>query len=203
MKKNYFICSILLIFLCSVNAFSQEKSEAFIETDAAIKKAGRFFKPEEISVPAANLTDEERIELYAKYEKSTKKAALLNGLVGFGSGSFATKGYISGACLLAGEGCCWYCATLGIIMLNGFGTDEPVGEIVGTLFGGVFTVLGVGGILASRGIGVGVACANTRSYNKKLQNSLGAVQDQDLNVSFAPVFNPINKEAGLIVSLKL
>lgn len=208
MKKSSVILSALVLLFCahSLAALEAEtdtsaKSRAYLETEEAIIKAGRFFKSEEIAVPAMNLTAEERTELYDKYHKDTKKAALLNGLVGFGSGSFATKGYISGSLLLAGEGICWYYTCLGGWLLWGNPSDDDIGAAFGAFFGAILLVGGGICVVGSRFIGAGVGSANTVSYNRKLKNSLGA-QDK-VNVSFAPVYNPFTNDAGLVVSLKL
>ena len=225
-KLSFLLCTALVVF-CTQNIFAeegqtsdnqtavnqatetpasevpaaQEKSAAYKETEQAIKKAGRFFKNEEIAVPAMNLTAEERNALYDKYHKNTKKAALLNGLVGFGSGSFATKGYISGSCLLLAEGACWGCAGFGAWLIWGNPSDDDLGDAIGAVFGAVYLVLGGIGVIGSRAIGAGVGSANCASYNSKLKDSLGA--QKKIDVSFAPVFNPFTKDAGFAVSLKL
>lgn len=227
MKKIFFLLCSAMVLFCGQSLFAQEgqpsdnqitetqagepveaadselgMSDAYIETEQAIKKAGRFFKSEEIAVPALKLTDEERSALYDEYRKNTKKAALLNGLVGFGSGSFATQGYISGSLLLAGEGVCWYYTCLGAWLIWGNPSDD-LGAAFGALFGAVLLVGGGACIIGSRFIGAGVASANTASYNRKLKNSLGARDKEKTDVSFAPVFNPFTNDAGLVVSLKL
>lgn len=190
--------------------FQETKSEnsiTFENAANAIKKGGFFFKKENVLPYSSLLSQEEKNSLYAKYNQSTLKVGLLNGLVGFGLGSFLEKNWISGASFLILDGlsvACISAGVAGILNIQNTTADsggEAVAEITSViLIYPMIIAAGTISLVVSRAIGAGVGVAVAKSYNKKLQESLGL---QNVELSFVPITNPQNYESGLALRLKI
>lgn len=184
-----------------------ENSITFENAANAIKKGGFFFKKENVLPYSSLLSQEEKNSLYAKYNQSTLKVGLLNGLVGFGLGSFLEKNWISGASFLILDGLSVACISAGVAgILNIQNTTansggEAVAEITSViLIYPMIIAAGTISLVVSRAIGVGVGVAVAKSYNKKLQESLGL---QNVELSFVSITNPQNYESGFALRLKI
>lgn len=184
-----------------------ENSITFENAANAIKKGGFFFKKENVLPYSSLLSQEEKNSLYAKYNQSTLKVGLLNGLVGFGLGSFLEKNWISGASFLILDGlsvACISAGVAGILNIQNTTADsggEAVAEITSViLIYPMIIAAGTISLVVSRAIGVGVGVAVAKSYNKKLQESLGL---QNVELSFVSITNPQNYESGFALRLKI
>lgn len=184
-----------------------ENSITFENAANAIKKGGFFFKKENVLPYSSLLSQEEKNSLYAKYNQSTLKVGLLNGLVGFGLGSFLKKNWISGASFLILDGlsvACISAGVAGILNIQNTTADsggEAVAEITSViLIYPMIIAAGTISLVVSRAIGAGIGVAVAKSYNKKLQESLGL---QNVELSFVPITNPQNYESGLALRLKI
>lgn len=184
-----------------------ENSITFENAANAIKKGGFFFKKENVLPYSSLLSQEEKNSLYTKYNQNTLKVGLLNGLVGFGLGSFLEKNWISGASFLILDGlsvACISAGVAGILNIQNTTADsggEAVAEITSViLIYPMIIAAGTISLVVSRAIGAGVGVAVAKSYNKKLQESLGL---QNVELSFVPITNPQNYESGLALRLKI
>lgn len=184
-----------------------ENSITFENAANAIKKGGFFFKKENVLPYSSLLSQEEKNSLYAKYNQNTLKVGLLNGLVGFGLGSFLEKNWISGASFLILDGlsvACISAGVAGILNIQNTTADsggEAVAEITSViLIYPMIIAAGTISLVVSRAIGAGVGVAVAKSYNKKLQESLGL---QNVELSFVPITNPQNYESGFALRLKI
>ena len=184
-----------------------ENSITFENASNAIKNGGFFLKKENVLPYSSLLSQEEKNSLYAKYNQSTLKVGLLNGLVGFGLGSFLEKKWISGTSFLILDGLSVACITsgvLGILNVQNQTTNsggEAVAEITSLIIiYPMIIAVGTVSLVVSRAIGAGVGVAVAKSYNKKLQDSLGL---QNVELSFVPITNPQNYESGFALRLKI
>ncbi len=184
-----------------------ENSITFENAEQAIKKGGFFLKKENVLPYSSLLSQEEKNSLYAKYNQSSLKLGLLNGLVGFGLGSFLEKNWISGASFLILDGLSVACISTGLIGFLNLSNkavnsgNDAAGEIIGGIvFYPMIIAVGTISLAVSRAIGVGAGIAISKSYNKKLQESLGL---QNVELSFVPITNPQNYDNGFALRLKL
>lgn len=192
------------------------ESSAYEATEAAIKKNGLFFKKDTVFENSMTLTLDEKNELYDKYKKNPTLVGLLNGLVGFGVGSWVQKEFLPAAGFMTTEIIGWTIGIMGYFAIQDIAnssaeseSDSVAGEIIGGLFGslaGAFVgvaVIGVGGIIviASRLVSAGVCVGITNGYNAKLRTALGLNEQQE--ITLLPVIDPYENKAGLMVSLKL
>ncbi len=227
MKKIFYTFFALCFFAGAASLFAQEvpvtenaevaesessdaifTSAAFEEADSLISNAGPFMKEDILGEKAGSLSFDEKTLLYEKYKKNPTLVGLLNGFVGFGLGSFLQGEWVNGLCF----------ATVDTLSTAAFvyflvaslqlskGTDSSEAEqALGSTFGmivliGVTAVCGIV-MIASRAVGAGTGVAVTNTYNAKLKKALGLSEEQ--SVAVLPIINPVDKEGGLALSLKL
>lgn len=227
MKKIFYTFFALCFFAGASSLFAQEASvaenaevvesesadatftsAAFEEADSLISKAGPFMKEDLLGEKAASLSFDEKTLLYEKYKKNPTLVGLLNGFVGFGLGSFLQGEWVNGICFAAldtlSTAAFVYCLSA-VIQLRTSSDSSDAGQAVGTSFGYIMMigVTGVTGIImiASRAAGAGTGVAVTNTYNSKLKKALGLSEEQ--SVAVLPIINPVDKEGGLAISLKL
>lgn len=190
------------------------ESSAYEATEAAIKKNGLFFKKDTVFENSMTLTLDEKNELYDKYKKNPTLVGLLNGLVGFGVGSWVQKEFLPAAGFMTTEIIGWTIGIMGYFAIQDIAnssaeSESAAGAIVGGLAGAFagaivgVAVIGVGGIIviASRLASAGVCVGITNGYNAKLRTALGLNEQQE--ITLLPVIDPYENKAGLMVSLKL
>jgi len=190
------------------------ESSAYEATEAAIKKNGLFFKKDTVFENSMTLTLDEKNELYDKYKKNPTLVGLLNGLVGFGVGSWVQKEFLPAAGFMTTEIIGWTIGIMGYFAIQDISnssaeSESAAGAIVGGLAGAFagaivgVAVIGVGGIIviASRLVSAGVCVGITNGYNAKLRTALGLNEQQE--ITLLPVIDPYENKAGLMVSLKL
>lgn len=190
------------------------ESSAYEATEAAIKKNGLFFKKDTVFENSMPLTLDEKNELYDKYKKNPTLVGLLNGLVGFGVGSWVQKEFLPAAGFMTTEIIGWTIGIMGYFAIQDISnssaeSESAAGAIVGGLAGAFagaivgVAVIGVGGIIviASRLVSAGVCVGITNGYNAKLRTALGLNEQQE--ITLLPVIDPYENKAGLMVSLKL
>lgn len=190
------------------------ESSAYEATEAAIKKNGLFFKKDTVFENSMTLTLDEKNELYDKYKKNPTLVGLLNGLVGFGVGSWVQKEFLPAAGFMTTEIIGWTIGIMGYFAIQDISnssaeSESAAGAIVGGLAGAFagaivgVAVIGVGGIIviASRLASAGVCVGITNGYNAKLRTALGLNEQQE--ITLLPVIDPYENKAGLMVSLKL
>jgi len=179
-------------------------------TAQSIKKKGLFFNKDTVFENASALTLEERQQLYDSFKKNPTLVGLLNGLVGFGLGSWVQKEFLPAAGFMTLELAGWGIVIMGVSVIQSIAdsaaeTDSAAGAI-GAAFAGPIVgimVIGLGGIvvIASRLASAGICVGITNGYNAKLRNALGLNEKQE--VALLPLIDPYEKKAGLMVSLKL
>lgn len=190
------------------------ESSAYEATEAAIKKNGLFFKKDTVFENSMTLTLDEKNELYDKYKKNPTLVGLLNGLVGFGVGSWVQKEFLPAAGFMTTEIIGWTIGIMGYFAIQDIAnssaeSESAAGAIVGGLAGAFagaivgVAVIGVGGIIviASRLVSAGVCVGITNGYNAKLRTALGLNEQQE--ITLLPIIDPYENKAGLMVSLKL
>lgn len=190
------------------------ESSAYEATEAAIKKNGLFFKKDTVFENSMTLTLDEKNELYDRYKKNPTLVGLLNGLVGFGVGSWVQKEFLPAAGFMTTELIGWTIGIMGYFAIQDISnssaeSESAAGAIVGGLAGAFagaivgVAVIGVGGIIviASRLASAGVCVGITNGYNAKLRTALGLNEQQE--ITLLPVIDPYENKAGLMVSLKL
>lgn len=186
------------------------ESSAYEATEAAIKKNGLFFKKDTVFENSMTLTLDEKNELYDKYKKNPTLVGLLNGLVGFGVGSWVQKEFLPAAGFMTTEIIGWTIGIMGYFAIQDIANSSAEsGSVIGGI-GGAFAgaivgaaVIGIGGIIviASRLVSAGVCVGITNGYNAKLRTALGLNEQQE--ITLLPVIDPYENKAGLMVSLKL
>lgn len=186
------------------------ESSAYEATEAAIKKNGLFFKKDTVFENSMTLTLDEKNELYDKYKKNPTLVGLLNGLVGFGVGSWVQKEFLPAAGFMTTEIIGWTIGIMGYFVIQDIANSSAEsGSVIGGI-GGAFAgaivgaaVIGIGGIIviASRLVSAGVCVGITNGYNAKLRTALGLNEQQE--ITLLPVIDPYENKAGLMVSLKL
>ncbi len=186
------------------------ESSAYEATEAAIKKNGLFFKKDTVFENSMTLTLDEKNELYDKYKKNPTLVGLLNGLVGFGVGSWVQKEFLPAAGFMTTEIIGWTIGIMGYFAIQDISnSSSESGSVIGGVagaFAGVIVgaaVIGIGGIIviASRLVSAGVCVGITNGYNAKLRTALGLNEQQE--ITLLPVIDPYENKAGLMVSLKL
>lgn len=186
------------------------ESSAYEATEAAIKKNGLFFKKDTVFENSMTLTLDEKNELYDKYKKNPTLVGLLNGLVGFGVGSWVQKEFLPAAGFMTTEIIGWTIGIMGYFAIQDIANSSAEsGSVAGGIIGGFagaivgVAIIGVGGIIviASRLVSAGVCVGITNGYNAKLRTALGLNEQQE--ITLLPVIDPYENKAGLMVSLKL
>ena len=186
------------------------ESSAYEATEAAIKKNGLFFKKDTVFENSMTLTLDEKNELYDKYKKNPTLVGLLNGLVGFGVGSWVQKEFLPAAGFMTTEIIGWTIGIMGYFAIQDISNSSAesgsvVGGVAGAFAGAIVgvAIIGVGGIIviASRLVSAGVCVGITNGYNAKLRTALGLTEQQE--ITLLPVIDPYENKAGLMVSLKL
>lgn len=186
------------------------ESSAYEATEAAIKKNGLFFKKDTVFENSMTLTLDEKNELYDKYKKNPTLVGLLNGLVGFGVGSWVQKEFLPAAGFMTTEIIGWTIGIMGYFAIQDIANSSAEsGSVAGGIIGGFagaivgVAIIGIGGIIviASRLVSAGVCVGITNGYNAKLRTALGLNEQQE--ITLLPVIDPYENKAGLMVSLKL
>lgn len=206
------VCIILVVcFACSLFAWGRKtyitSSEEGHEVEDLLED-GLYKNQEQILTIAPVLTPEELALLYDENWTSPVKAPLLNGLVGFGSGSFGAGdkkgGTIQLCCELGG-------AVLGIASF-GYFISSTASSIIGAIFNNqdkdnetimgasaVGMVVGLGSFIAGRIYGIVRGIKYPLQYNNDLHDALYGTEPE-LQISFAPAVSPSGIGFGVGVS---
>ncbi len=186
------------------------ESSAYEATEAAIKKNGLFFKKDTVFENSMTLTLDEKNELYDKYKKNPTLVGLLNGLVGFGVGSWVQKEFLPAAGFMTTEIIGWTIGIMGYFAIQDISNSSAesgsvaggiIGGFAGAIVGAAIIVIGGIVVIASRLVSAGVCVGITNGYNAKLRTALGLNEQQE--ITLLPVIDPYENKAGLMVSLKL
>ncbi len=186
------------------------ESSAYEATEAAIKKNGLFFKKDTVFENSMTLTLDEKNELYDKYKKNPTLVGLLNGLVGFGLGSWVQKEFLPAAGFMTTEIIGWTIGIMGYFAIQDISNSSAesgsvaggiIGGFAGAIVGAAIIVIGGIVVIASRLVSAGVCVGITNGYNAKLRTALGLNEQQE--ITLLPVIDPYENKAGLMVSLKL
>ena len=184
---------------------NSEKSTEYLAAESAIEAAGRFFKVDELLPYTQNLNLDEKNELYSEFRKNPPLAGLLNGLVGFGIGSFTQSDWIGGTAFLV-----WDSASVALMLGGCIGilnlekqsantTEEAAANVLTAIFiYPIVIVSGAASFFIGRGVAAGVGVGVSNSYNKKLQNALSLSKTE---ISFVPVVSQ-NYDSGLALRIK-
>lgn len=195
------VCIILVVcFACSLFAWGRKtyitSSEEGHEVEDLLED-GLYKNQEQILTIAPVLTPEELALLYDENWTSPVKTPLLNGLVGFGSGSFGAGDKKGGTIQLCCElgGAVLGVASLGYMVAYGFvgvidaiaGKDDNAGTIMGASAVGM--VVGLGSFIAGRIYGIVRGIKYPLQYNNDLHDALYGTEPE-LQISFAPAVSP-------------
>ena len=166
-----------------------------------------------ISMKALYLPSYEKTALYEANKKNVVLPTVLNGVVGFGVGSFIEGDTSAGIKYAIEDGICASIMVLCIVKSSkALGKASESSSVAGPA-GGMAAVGELAGSAAFLGLagiaGVVDVCFRigetihpirwTSSYNKTLKSSLG-VQDE-VSFTLLPAFDPVNSEYGFVAKL--
>lgn len=206
MKRKIAFCLFGILFICvgfSVIAETpvmalDDTSEQHAENITNILKASGLKKSfEQIRTESAYLSFAQKEQLFSLYKNKPLAPFLLNGLIGFGVGSFIQNDYLSGGLCLTADIASFGLGIAGLIawqkefysMANK--AEQSAGGLLGMLFSGAkaFPFLIAGGILsiASRAYGMVSSWVYGALYNKRLEQAL---RIGEARLSLAPLVMP-------------
>lgn len=217
----------LLVALVAVNLFAQTEAEAKTEKESdpyliesILKKQ---FKTDEgkkrVYELSENLTNEQKMYLYNKYDKSGVGPFFLNFFLGFGIGSFVqgnTKAGVS-QLILNVSGCAL--EIVGAVLAINSRGEENTWEYWG---GGLFLpaskptfnagqfVAGYACVAAGAGLNLGSGISGcitpwtyAAGYNKDLKRALRINESPWMTVTpqLSPIIDPVNQNYGLVAKI--
>ena len=204
-KKILFLASLVLFFVPLANSFAQESDDYYFTARRKLISLSLEENNELIKEISYRLNLEQRNELFNKYSMSCSSAILKNSLVGFGTGS-QLQGDEAGAKIaktleLSG---------MGVLLATGIVLqiiDKPgspnYSEKEPSI--GVFSITGagiaVGLFLGGRIFSMFRPAWFAEKYNSLLRTSLRL--DENTQLSFVPLVNPLEKEFGLMTQVRL
>ena len=207
MKKT--ICIILAI-MCTFCIFARDKHVTASESGRLVEDLlddGLYRNQEQILSAVPVLTPAELTLLYNKNRESALKDTLMNGLLGFGLGSFSAGdrkgGWIQLGCELGGA--VLTVTSAGTILgnmvvllftavprgLSGQGSyndDDNLGKMTAAAVLGLVTGLGI--FTGGRIYGIVRGIKYPKQYNKDLQETLYGTSQSGPTLSLAPVITP-------------
>lgn len=216
MKRKIAFCLFGILFICvgfSVIAeipviALDDTSEQHAENITNILKASGLKKSfEQIRTESAYLSFAQKEQLFSLHKNKPLAPFLLNGLIGFGVGSFIQKDYLSGGLCLTADIASFGLGIAGLIawqkefysMANK--AEQSVSGLLGMLFSGAkaFPFLIAGGILsiASRAYGMVSPWVYGALYNKRLEQAL---RIGEARLSLAPL---VMSDASCGLALRL
>lgn len=199
----------LLVALVAVNLFAQNEVEAKTEKESdpyliesILKKQ---FKTDEgknrVYELSENLTNEQKMYLYNKYDKSGVGPFFLNFLLGFGIGSFAqgnTKAGVS-QLILNVSGCALEVAGYVLVSNSGSGVTRSEGKFYTGL---ACCAAGYGLNLSSTISGCITPWTYAAGYNRDLKRAL-RINESWMTVTpqLSPIIDPVNQNYGLVAKI--
>lgn len=206
MKK---ILCIILITLCTFCLFARDRHVTSSEAGHQVEDLlddGLYENRDQILTIVPVLTPEDISILYSKNKTSALSDSLVNGLLGFGIGSFVTGDKKGGFIQLGLEGGGIVIGTISI----GYFIASSASSILGAIFGNkdknsetimgasiIGMVGGIGAFAAGRIYGIVRGIKYPKQYNKDLQETLYGVSESAPQLSIAPVFAPTGLGFGV------
>ena len=208
-----FICAGFSVIAETPVMALDDTSEQHAENITNILKASGLKKSfEQIRTESAYLSFAQKEQLFSLHKNKPLAPFLLNGLIGFGVGSFIQKDYLSGGLCLTADIASFGLGIAGLIawqkefysMANKAeqSADELLSGLLGMLFSGAKAMpfLIAGGILsiASRAYGMVSPWVYGALYNKRLEQAL---RIGEARLSLAPLVMP-DASCGLALRLE-
>ena len=217
MKRKIAFSLFGILFICvgfSVIAETpvialDDTSEQHAENITNILKASGLKKSfEQIRTESAYLSFAQKEQLFSLYKNKPLAPFLLNGLIGFGVGSFIQKDYLSGGLCLTADIASFGLGIAGLILWQkefysmANEAKQSVSGLLGMLFSGAKAMpfLIADGILSivSRAYGMIAPWVYGTLYNKRLEQAL---RIGEARLSFAPLVMP-DASCGLALRLE-
>ncbi|CEM60959.1 P13 family porin [Treponema phagedenis] len=199
-KKLLFFCFMLI----TAEVLSAQSN--FAKIQLLIDK-GLHKNKAEIALLAADLTDQERVTLLNRNTLSLDIPMLLNGVIGFGSGSFVNKDYIAGgihcgidvACTITSITVGYLYSTRMMNSATSYDSDKMLKDTKIVLYTAItgFSVLAINKIAQLITLPV-----YTNKYNAALHDALlgqGVAAKKPVKIQLFPVFVPENIGLALAV----
>ncbi len=196
----------LLVALLAVNLFAQTEAEAKTEKESdpyliesILKKQ---FKTDEgknrVYELSENLTNEQKMYLYNKYDKNGVGPFFLNFFLGFGIGSFVqgnTKAGVS-QLILNVSGCALEVAGFALAYYGSRSASE-------IYTGAALCAVGNGLNLSSTISGCITPWTYAAGYNKDLKRALRITESSWMTVTpqLSPIIDPVNQNYGLVAKI--
>ena len=210
-----FICAGFSVIAETPVIALDDTSEQHAENIINILKASGLKKSfEQIRTESAYLSFAQKEQLFSLYKNKPLAPFLLNGLIGFGVGSFIQNDYLSGGLCLTADIASFGLGIAGLIawqkefysMANIYSmankAEQSVSGLLGMLFSGAkaFPFLIAGGILsiASRAYGMVSPWVYGALYNKRLEQAL---RIGEARLSLTPLVMP-DASCGLALRLE-
>ena len=204
-KKILFLASLVLFFVPLANSFAQESDDYYFISSRKLISLSLEDNNELIKEISYKLSFDQRNELFNQYSMSWSSAILKNSLVGFGIGSHLqgdeTGAKIAKSLELSGMGVLLFTGIVFQIIdktgsLN-YSAKEPGIGIFSITGAGISVGLFLGGRIFSMCRPAWFA----GKYNSLLRTSLRL--DENTQLSFVPLVNPLEKEFGLMTQVRL
>ena len=165
-----------------------------------------------ISDLASNLPVLDRTKIFESFYMDKNAYITLNLLPGFGVGSFKQKDYLSYGILfgldlisysVTGCGLTWLCIDFVWTILTAPSSQSYFDETLANMYKGALITTGVGTALWL--VTVPLKVHFTSKYSTKHNNTLqrALLLENNTDISFAPIINPIQKEVGFVADIKL
>jgi len=200
----------LLVALLAVNLFAQNEVEAKTEKESDPYLIESILKKQFKTVEgknrvyelSENLTNEQKMYLYKKYDKNGVGPFFLNFLLGFGIGSFAqgnTKAGVS-QLILNLSGCALEVAGFALVYNSGSGLTRSEGKFYTGL---ACVTAGYGLNLSSTISGCITPWTYAAGYNKDLKRALRITESSWMTVTpqLSPIIDPVNQNYGLVAKI--
>ncbi len=205
MKRIILILVVLL--LAASFAFTQGNENNFSKDFSNTRKLivlGLEKNYDLVYYLSLRLTQNERYELYSRFEQKKAAPILWNTLLGFGSGSDRQLDKFGGNFQFYtdvigwGVACCSPLVLLYGVIKNS--TQQEMQVLTYVTIGGVS--LGLTSVLIGRIFGIIRPSWFANQYNATLADALHIGDEYDVALNVQPVFNPLNKSFGLVASIK-
>ena len=201
-----FILILAGLLFCSTFSFTQADENSFSKDFSNTRKLivlGLEKNYDLIYYLSLRLSQDERYELYTRFEQKKAAPILWNTLLGFGSGSDRQLDKFGGDFQFYTDVIGWSIAVASpLILLFGVAKNAPPERLESFTYATVATAgVGLASVLTGRIFGIIRPSWFANQYNSTLAAALHIGDEYDLSVNVQPVYNPLNNSFGLVASI--